>query len=83
MIELQQIKFNNWIPFYGKEQLIFSRNSEQNVTLIMADNQVGKTAILRGILWCMFNSTNDTSKYGSHLSRLNKKALSEKNYFLV
>ena len=80
MIELQQIKFNNWIPFYGKEQLIFSRNSEQNVTLIMADNQVGKTAILRGILWCMFNSTNDTSKYGSHLSRLNKKALSEKNY---
>jgi DNA sulfur modification protein DndD len=80
MIELQQIKFNNWIPFYGKEQLIFSRNSEQNVTLIMADNQVGKTAILRGILWCMFNTTNDTSKYSTHLSRLNKKALSEKNF---
>ena len=80
MIELQQIKFNNWIPFYGKEQLIFSRDSAQNVTLIMADNQAGKTAILRGILWCMFNSTNDTSKYGTHLSRLNKKAFGEKNY---
>ena len=80
MIKLQQIKFNNWIPFYGKEQIIFSRDPEKNVTLIMADNQAGKTAILRGVLWCMFNSTNDTSKYGTHLSRLNKKAFSEKNY---
>tara|TARA_B100000787_G_C16187439_1_gene295494 strand:+ start:239 stop:2212 length:1974 start_codon:yes stop_codon:yes gene_type:complete len=79
MIIFDQIKFTNWIPFYGlQEPLVFSKNPDQNITLVMADNQAGKTAILRGIQWCMFGDTNDSRKYKNHLDRLNKDAAKEK-----
>ncbi len=81
MIKFDQLKFNNWISFYGNQPpIVFSGNETQNITFILADNEAGKTSILRGIQWCMFGNTNDPKKYKKHLERLNFQAAEEKIY---
>jgi len=80
MLKLQQLNFKNWIPFYGNQKIVFSTDEKKKVTFINADNQAGKTAILRGILWCMFGDTNDDDAYLEHISRLNLQAKSENDY---
>ena len=60
-----------------QEKLIFSQDPDKNITIIRGDNEVGKTAILRGIIWCLYGSTKDKkSKYADHISRLNYGAAS-------
>ncbi len=81
MIKFDQLKFNNWISFYGNQPpIIFSQKQDENVTFILADNEAGKTSILRGIQWCMFGNTNDPKKYKKHQERLNFQAAEEMNY---
>ena len=80
MFKYQQLNFKNWIPFHGNQKIIFSTDDEKNVTFINADNQAGKTAILRGILWCMHGHTNDQNAYLEHVNRLNLQAKAEQDY---
>jgi DNA sulfur modification protein DndD len=81
MIYFDQLKLNNWISFYGNQPpLVFSKNDDKNITFILADNEVGKTSILRGVQWCMYGKTNDATKYKKHLERLNFQAADELNY---
>ena len=75
MIIFKQVTYKNWISFEGKEKLIFSQDPEKNITIIRGDNEVGKTAILRGITWCLYGTTKDKkSAYSDHSSRLNYAA---------
>jgi DNA sulfur modification protein DndD len=84
MIIFDQLKLNNWISFYGNQlPIVFAKDEKKNVTFILADNEVGKTSILRGIQWCMFGKTHDpkdSKKYKKHFQRLNFQAADEKNY---
>lgn len=84
MIIFDQLKLNNWISFYGNQlPIVFAKDEKKNVTFILADNEVGKTSILRGIQWCMFGRTHDpkdSKKYKKHFQRLNFQAADEKNY---
>lgn len=84
MIIFDQLKLNNWISFYGNQPpIVFAKDEKKNVTFILADNEVGKTSVLRGIQWCMFGRTHDpkdSKKYKKHFQRLNFKAADEKNY---
>ena len=74
MIVFNHIKFKNWIPYYGDQKLEFSTKSDKNITIVVADSQTGKTSISRGILWCMFGTTNDKrNRYKTDLERLNQK----------
>ena len=63
------------IDFVCKEKLIFSQDPDKNITIIRGDNEVGKTAILRGYLVSLW-STKDKVKYADHISRLNYGARS-------
>jgi len=84
MIIFDQLKLNNWISFYGNQPpIVFAKDEKKNVTFILADNEVGKTSVLRGIQWCMFGRTHDpkdSKKYKKHFQRLNFQAADEKNY---
>lgn len=84
MIIFDQLKLNNWISFYGSQlPIVFAKDEKKNVTFILADNEVGKTSVLRGIQWCMFGRTHDpkdSKKYKTHFQRLNFQAAEEKNY---
>ena len=84
MIIFDQLKLNNWISFYGNQPpIVFAKDEKKNVTFILADNEVGKTSVLRGIQWCMFGRTHDpkdSKKYKQHFQRLNFQAADEKDY---
>jgi DNA sulfur modification protein DndD len=48
------IRINNWRSFYGSNDFFVSRDPKKNVTLIRAENGVGKTSLLAAINWCFF-----------------------------
>lgn len=74
-MKLIRIELNNFRQFYGRQILEFSTDSEKRVTLIHAENGVGKTAFLNSILWCFFETTTDNFSAPNKL--INKVALSE------
>ncbi len=51
---LSSIKLVDFRQFYGEQVINFSTNDKKNITLIHAENGVGKTTILNAILWCFF-----------------------------
>ena len=53
LIEL--IKLSNWRSFYGTNEIHVSTSTNKNVTLIRAENGVGKTSLLAAINWCFFD----------------------------
>lgn len=56
---LTKLTVDNFRQFYAKQEIIFSTDATQNITLIHAENGVGKTAILNSILWCLFEETTE------------------------
>jgi DNA sulfur modification protein DndD len=54
---LHTIKMKDWRCFYGSSEIQFSTDSEKNVTLIHAENGVGKTTLLNALLWCFYGTT--------------------------
>jgi DNA sulfur modification protein DndD len=72
---LESIKLDNWRCFYGKAQIDFADSSEKNVTLIHAENGVGKTTLLNALLWCFFNRT--TKRFEQPDNLLNRQAAKE------
>jgi len=72
-MKLKQIVLSNFRQFYnldGKEQVInFSTDPENNITLIHAENGVGKTTLLNAILWCFYEQvTNNFHNSGDLVS---------------
>lgn len=51
---LEKIILKNFRQFYGEQEIVFSCDTEQNVTLIHAENGVGKTTLLNALLWCFY-----------------------------
>lgn len=55
---LKKISLNNFRQFYGKQEILISSDKSNNVTLIHAENGVGKTTILNSLLWCFYKKTS-------------------------
>jgi DNA sulfur modification protein DndD len=53
-MKLIKLKFSNFRQFYGEQELEFSTDSVRHITLIHAENTVGKSAILNAVMWCLF-----------------------------
>jgi DNA sulfur modification protein DndD len=58
---LEEIALKDFRCFYGEHVLELSSDDEKNVTLIHAENGVGKTTLLNAMLWCFYNTT--TAKF--------------------
>jgi DNA sulfur modification protein DndD len=56
---LEEIRLTDFRCFYGKCSIKFSTDSDRNVTLIYAENGVGKTTLLNALLWCFFGETTE------------------------
>ena len=54
---LQEIRLQDFRCFYGKSRICFSKDPEKNVTIIYAENGVGKTTLLNALLWCFYGET--------------------------
>ena len=51
---LKKIKLNNFRQFYDVACLNFNISNEKNITVIHAENGVGKTALLNAVNWAFF-----------------------------
>ncbi len=56
---LDEIRLADFRCFYGKSAIRFSRDPDKNVTLIYAENGVGKTTLLNALLWCFYGETTE------------------------
>lgn len=54
---LEEIRLTDFRCFYGKSAIRFSTDHERNVTIIYAENGVGKTTLLNALLWCFYGET--------------------------
>lgn len=59
---IKKITLANFRQFYGEQTIHLSTCKDKNVTLIHAENGVGKTALLNAILWCFFKSFTSNFK---------------------
>jgi len=58
---LNKLTLENFRQYYGKHEIEFSTNAKKNVTIIHAENSVGKTTMLNSITWCLYGNTPDFS----------------------
>ena len=54
---LEEIRLKDFRCFYGESIIKLSTDSEKNITIIYAENGVGKTTILNALLWCFYGTT--------------------------
>jgi DNA sulfur modification protein DndD len=79
-MHLKKITLTNFRQFYGTQELEIAGDSEKNVTLIHAENGVGKTTVLNAILWCFYKDT--TARFEQPDKIANHQAISEGNHTL-
>lgn len=72
---LNEIRLKDFRCFYGECKIEFSTDTERNVTLIYAENGVGKTTLLNALLWCFYGET--TSRFEKKEDILNYDAKKE------
>ncbi len=79
---LKSLELKNFRQFYGTQHIKFSVDPNKNITLIHAENGVGKTALLNSILWCFYKRT--TPNFSIPTQLINNWAKKEnKNSFYV
>lgn len=54
---LRKISLKNFRQFYGEQSITIAPPGTRNVTLVHAENGVGKTTLLNALLWTFFNET--------------------------
>lgn len=69
---LEEITLKDFRCFNGEHCLEFSTDEERNVTLIHAENGVGKTTLLNAMLWCFYGTT--TAKFERKFDLVNHDA---------
>jgi DNA sulfur modification protein DndD len=52
---IEHIRLVDWRSFCGVNNFVVSIDREKNVTLIRAENGVGKTSLLAAVNWCLFD----------------------------
>lgn len=74
-MKIKRIKLVNFRQFYGKDNIIeFSIDPIYNVTLIHAENGVGKTTILNSILWCFYGKFTDDFEFKNNIVNIDALA---------
>lgn len=74
-MRLLSIRFNNFRQFYGKTPEILLAYGEQNTTVIHGNNGSGKTALLNGFTWVLYEKFS--AAFSSEDQLVNKRAIHE------
>lgn len=73
-MRIEYIQLKNWRSFYGENDFFVSMDNEKNITLIRAENGVGKTSLLAAINWCFFGILPSISEFEDSERLVNKFA---------
>lgn len=76
-MKIEYMLIENWRSFYGINEIVFSTDVEKNVTLVRAENGVGKTSLLAALNWCLFGILPPTEDFQNPKSLLNNYALNK------
>ena len=71
---IEFMRVSNWRSFYGINDLWFSTDKTKNVTLIRAENGVGKTSLLAALNWCLFGFLPGADEFENPNNLLNLHA---------
>jgi DNA sulfur modification protein DndD len=74
-VKISSIELRDFRQFRGRQRIELSTNPRKCVTLIHAENGVGKTSLLNAILWALYKKT--TPKFDKPDSILNFGALAD------
>lgn len=66
---LKRIKYHNFRPFIGDQEIVFSQDDEKNVTVILGQNTFGKSTFVLSFIWCLYGE----SRFDRPDDILNKK----------
>lgn len=72
---IEYIRITNWRSFHGSNDFLVSTDPKKNVTLIRAENGVGKTSLLAAINWCLFGMLPSDSEFENPTKLVNEFAL--------
>mgnify|MGYP001161721600 FL=1 len=53
---ITQIRFENYRAYYGEVIFDFPIDGERNVSIVFANNDVGKTCFFSGVLFCLYGN---------------------------
>jgi DNA sulfur modification protein DndD len=56
-----RLEVENWRQYNGKHVINFSTNQKKHLTVVHAENSVGKTTMLNAIKWCLYGETPEFS----------------------
>jgi DNA sulfur modification protein DndD len=59
---LKSMKLKNFRQFKGEQSISFSIDTERNVTVIMGENDSGKTTLAQAFTWCLYGDTDFEDK---------------------
>jgi DNA sulfur modification protein DndD len=56
-----RLEVENWRQYNGKHVIDFSTSQKKHLTVVHAENSVGKTTMLNAIKWCLYGETPEFS----------------------
>lgn len=56
---VKKISIKNFLPFKEETEVLFSTGQEKNITILLAENNVGKTSFLKAFLWCLYGTDKE------------------------
>ena len=74
-MKIEYMLIENWRSFYGTNEIVFSTDPQKNITLVRAENGVGKTSLLAALNWCLFAILPPVEDFQNPKNLLNNHAL--------
>lgn len=56
---IKEIIIKNFLPFKDQTVVQFSTDPQKNITILLAENNVGKTSFIKAFLWCLYGSDKE------------------------
>lgn len=82
-MKIKSIKMENWMPFKGKQEVIFPIDDHANILIINGENMHGKTSLITAFRWCLYGeATSNNSRPKPEIELLNTEASKEGNKLL-
>jgi DNA sulfur modification protein DndD len=80
-MRLIELTMTNFMPYFGRQEILFPKDKDKNVMLVFGDNMRGKTSVLNAIRWAFYGKALGRHSREIPLQDLvNKQAALEGNW---